>query len=209
MTIRTTISNAAVARSARNGAKKADRVGFFMVFARFLGVRQPICCRNFCNVSSGYYCLSSLLSSLRDVARVPSYGPATIKFAKKQGQHPPWYARVSPFCPPVNKYWGFWVRVRVGVGCGLYSSHLRPLRGPGPTRRFVLPSAAWGAYAYRRAGRHSAPPRERRPGNSRSPGRCVPSPDASPCGGPSAPVLCNNGLASRHGREPRRATRTV
>lgn len=34
-TLRTTISDAAVARSARNGAKKGDRVAFFMVLPVF------------------------------------------------------------------------------------------------------------------------------------------------------------------------------
>jgi len=44
-------------------AKKGDRVAFFMVFARFLGVKQlTICFRHvFCMVTVPftYYCLSS------------------------------------------------------------------------------------------------------------------------------------------------------
>ena len=43
--IRTTIPNTAVARSARNGAKKGCRVSFFMVLGRFLGETGSVCRR--------------------------------------------------------------------------------------------------------------------------------------------------------------------
>ena len=46
------MSDAAVARSARNGAKKDDRRSFCMVFGRFLGEKSRVCCRVFCNASS-------------------------------------------------------------------------------------------------------------------------------------------------------------
>ena len=70
--IRTTIPNTAVARSARNGAKKGCRVSFFMVLGRFLGESGSVCCRVCCIASSGYYGLSLSASLLRVVAHVPS-----------------------------------------------------------------------------------------------------------------------------------------
>ena len=56
--IRTMISDSVVARSARNGAKKADLVSFFMVFGRLLSETQPNCCRVFSSLFPGYYGLS-------------------------------------------------------------------------------------------------------------------------------------------------------
>jgi hypothetical protein len=52
------ISYSAVARSARNGAKKVDRGSFFMVFGSFLSETQPNCCRVFSSLFPGYYGLS-------------------------------------------------------------------------------------------------------------------------------------------------------
>jgi hypothetical protein len=71
-TIRTMISDTAVARSARNGTKKGCRVSFFMVLGRFLGEMGSVCCRVCCIASSGYYGLSLSVSLLRVVAHVPS-----------------------------------------------------------------------------------------------------------------------------------------
>ena len=62
--IRTTIPDAAVARSARYGAAKGCRVSFFMVFGRFLCETQPNRCRVFCRVSMGYYGFSLLVDLL-------------------------------------------------------------------------------------------------------------------------------------------------
>ena len=69
---RTMISDTAVARSARNGAKKGCRVSFFMVLGRFLGESGSVCCRVCCIASSGYYGLSLSVGLLRVVAHVPS-----------------------------------------------------------------------------------------------------------------------------------------
>ena len=71
-TIRTMISDTAVARSARNGTKKGCRVSFFMVLGRFLGESGSVCCRVCCIASSGYYGLSLSVGLLRVVAHVPS-----------------------------------------------------------------------------------------------------------------------------------------
>ena len=71
-TIRTMISDTAVARSARNGTKKGCRVSFFMVLGRFLGEMGSVCCRVCCIASSGYYGLSLSVGLLRVVAHVPS-----------------------------------------------------------------------------------------------------------------------------------------
>ena len=70
--IRTTIPNTAVARSARNGAKKGCRVSFFMVLGRFLGETGSVCCRVCSIASSGYYEISLSVGLLRVVAHVPS-----------------------------------------------------------------------------------------------------------------------------------------
>ena len=66
------MSDAAVARLARNGAKKDDRMAFCMVFGRFLGETGSVYCRVCCKVSSGYYGLSLSVVLSRVVAHVPS-----------------------------------------------------------------------------------------------------------------------------------------
>ena len=70
--IRTMISDTAVARSARNDARKDDRMAYCMVFGRFLSETGSVCCRVSCIASSGYYGLSSSVGLLRVVAQVPS-----------------------------------------------------------------------------------------------------------------------------------------
>ena len=56
--MRTMISDTVVARSARNGAKKDDRMAFCMVLGHFLSETQPNCCRVFSSLLPGYYGLS-------------------------------------------------------------------------------------------------------------------------------------------------------
>ncbi len=56
--MRRMISDTVVARSARNGAKKDDRMAFCMVFGSFLSETQPNCCRVFSSLLPGYYGLS-------------------------------------------------------------------------------------------------------------------------------------------------------
>ena len=57
-TMRTMISDTVVARSARNGAKKDDRMAFCMVLGHFLSETQPNCCRVFSSLLPGYCGLS-------------------------------------------------------------------------------------------------------------------------------------------------------
>ena len=75
----TMISDSAVARSARNGAKKADRVSFFMVFGRFLSETQPNCCRVFSCLLPGYYGLSLSVGLLLGDAQARSEGLCFLK----------------------------------------------------------------------------------------------------------------------------------
>ena len=78
-TMRRMISDTVVARSARNGAKKDDRMAFCMVFGHFLAERQPNCCRVFFERVVRYYGLSLSVGLLHAVARASSYGLKSLK----------------------------------------------------------------------------------------------------------------------------------